>query len=111
MSLDETIYEVLGGSTAPIRHDLAGVELVLQSVHVALSTRVGTVPLHRDWGTEQTFLDDPMPEAMAKIQTEVFDVIQRHCPRVEIEEILFDGEAMAGRLIPKVRVTINDTAE
>lgn len=108
---DDTLYEVIGGSAGEIRHDAKGLELILQSVRVALTTRVGTVPLHRDWGTRMDFLDSPMGDAMAQIQTDVFDVLEELVPAVELDEIKFEGDAMEGRLVPVAVVRIRGEDE
>lgn len=88
-----------------------GVPAILQCVRTILSTVKGSVPLDRDFGVSATFLDNPLPEAMAAYTGEVVDEVERQEPRVVVTQVEFQarvGEAMDGRLYPVVRVKIKE---
>lgn len=80
---------------------------ILQNIRILLSTRQGTVPLYREFGLKQQFLDKPMPVAKAMMYTEIHDAVMRFEPRAEVVGISFTEDAETpGRLIPAVEVEI-----
>lgn len=85
----------------------AGVVEVVQNIRTILTTRKGTVPLDREFGVSFTFLDDPLPSAIAQIQREVFEAVRKYEKRAVIKEISLDKDPLAGRLVPKVRIEVN----
>lgn len=95
--------------------DLADIDLntsntvteVLQNVATILSTRKGSVPLLRDFGLSQDFLDRPIEVAKTMIFAEVKEAIDLYEPRAEIVEMTFESDAQTGRLIPVVEVDIH----
>ena len=85
------------------------VEEILQNVRTILATRIGTVPLHRDFGISWEMLDRPLPVAKMLLQVAVIDAISEFEPRAEVKSVEFEGDAvdaMEGRLTPKVIISI-----
>ncbi len=80
---------------------------ILQNVRMILSTRIGTVPLDRDFGISWEMVDQPIDVAKLLIQAQVIEAIQQYEPRAEVTKVDFDAsDAMEGRLSPKVTVSI-----
>lgn len=87
------------------------VEEVLQNIAMIITTPKFTVPLDRDFGLSQRFIDKPLPVAQSILVAEVMDVIEKYEPRAEIKNITFtqsQEESQAGKLIPRVEVDIID---
>jgi uncharacterized protein len=79
---------------------------IAQNVVTLLRTEIFTVPLDRSIGVDFEFLDLPMPVSMMQMQAEVFQKIQRFEPRVNPEDIRFEGDAAAGHVVANVRLQI-----
>ena len=91
-----------------------GLADIAQCLRVIATTRVGTVPLDRAFGTSWDWIDRPEPVAMAKYRAELIDAIRKWEPRVEVLGISFrrdESAAMAGRLIPVVRMRLAEGVE
>ena len=85
------------------------VEEILQNVSTILSTVAGSVPLNRNFGINSTFIDAPMPRAMARASIMALESIQEFEPRVEVVEIDFaPSENQLGGLEPRIVVRILD---
>lgn len=81
---------------------------VIQNVRTILGTLVGTVPLDREFGTEWSYVDAPLPVAQARIQQDVIAKIRRYEPRAVIVSILVNANnANDGQLTPTVRIRID----
>lgn len=88
------------------------VAAVLQQVAVLLTTKQGTVPLFREFGLPQNFLDKPVNVAKPLLYLEVKEAIERFVPQVELVNIEFKAdEARPGRIVPIVEVRVKDEAE
>ena len=84
---------------------------ILQNVRTILTTHVGTVPLHRDFGISWEHIDKPYPVAKQLMMVEVIEAIEKFEPRAKVESVEFDEStesAMEGLLKPRVIVTIGD---
>lgn len=86
-------------------------EEILQNVKFLLSTPKFTVPLDRDFGLAQRFIDKPLPVAESLFRAEILDAIEKYEPRVEVENVTFEQGDTPGMLIPRVEVNIVDAAE
>lgn len=83
------------------------VERILQNVAVIICSRMGDVPLMRDFGLSMDFLDRPHPAAKALIYQEVREAVSLYEPRAEVVDVEFDAAAAKiGLLIPIVEVNI-----
>ena len=82
---------------------------VIQNIALLLSTRKGTVPLYRDFGLSQSFVDKPMQIAKPLIISEIADAILNYEPRASLVGVTFDiDNSVPGKLIPTVEVEINE---
>lgn len=80
---------------------------VLQNVAMILVTRKGTIPLYRDFGLSQDFLDRPIEAAMPLLVSEIKEAVETYEPRAEVEDVSFTSDPdCPGRLIPTVEVII-----
>lgn len=86
-------------------------EEILQNVRFLLSTPKFTVPLDRDFGLSQRFIDKPLPVAESLFRAEILDAIEKYEPRVEVENVTFEQGDTPGMLIPQVEVNIVDGNE
>lgn len=101
------------GQPAAVVVGASGVEEILQNVRTILTTIRGTVPLDRTFGVPITFLDRPLPEAMAEYTGAAIDEIETREPRCTVVRVDFQprqAEAMDGRLYPVVRIAIRGEA-
>ena len=80
---------------------------VLQNVAMILKTRQGTVPLYRDFGLPQKFLDKPQNVAEPMLIAEVKEAIEDFEPRATFIGVEFERN-MDGTLKPVVEVEINE---
>lgn len=86
-------------------------EEILQNLSMLLSTPKFTVPLDRDFGLSQRFVDKPLPVAEALFVSEILDAIEKYEPRVEVDGVTFEQGDTPGMLIPRVEVNILDDTE
>lgn len=84
------------------------VEEILQNVAIIITTSKFSVPLNRDLGLSQRFIDMPLPVAKAILISEIHDAIEKYEPRASIGEITFKGDELNGKLVPIVEVIINN---
>ncbi len=88
-----------------------GVASKLQQVRMVLTTIKGTVPLDRTFGLSMTFLDRPLPHAMAEYTGEAIAEVQAQVPGVTVEKVDFTPDtvgAVDGRLYPVVTLSIQE---
>lgn len=89
-------------------------EEILQNVRTILSTRVGTVPLHRDFGISWEHVDKPLPVAQALMRSAIIEAIEEFEPRATVDSVEFEesiDDAMCGITRPRVIVSIGDDEE
>lgn len=89
-------------------------EEILQNVRTILTTCVGSVPLHRDFGISWEHIDKPLPVARSLMQSAVIDAIEQFEPRATVESVTFEestDDAMAGITRPCVIVSIGTDEE
>ena len=86
---------------------------ILQNVRMILTTRIGSVPLARDFGLSWEHIDQPINVARALMQSTIIDAVERFEPRVLVKAVAFDEtseDAMEGLLKPKVTISIKGEA-
>lgn len=82
---------------------------VLQNIAILLATRQGTIPLYRDFGLPQRFLDKPMAIAGSLLCLEVKEAVEEWEPRAEVVSVSFEADIeKPGRLLPRVEVKIKN---
>lgn len=82
---------------------------ILQNVRTILMTRIGTVPLHRDFGVSWEPIDKPYPVAKALMQATLTEAIESFEPRAKVQKVTFAedvDDVMEGLLRPQVVVSI-----
>lgn len=82
---------------------------IAQNVRTILTTQKYTVPLNRNFGLNNTLVDDAIPATKAKLTAEIIAAIQKYEQRVEVLKVTFTGDAANGILRPKVQVKIVGT--
>lgn len=80
---------------------------IYQNVRCILSTPKGSVPLDRNFGISAQIVDAPIARAKAILSSEIVEAIETYEPRAAVEEITFQAD-MDGKLMPKVRISINE---
>ncbi len=68
------------------------------------STRVGTMPLARDFGLNMDFLDRPSEVAKSLFVAEIVEKTSKFVPEVKVQQVSFTKGEL-GELIPKVVIT------
>lgn len=80
---------------------------VLQNIALVLRTPKGSVPMYREFGLSQTFLDKPMPVAKVMMISALKEAIERWEPRAGFVGVTFSANASnPGELDPTVEVKI-----
>ena len=90
------------------------VEEILQNVRTILLTRLGSVPLDRDFGLSWEHIDKPVHIAQALTRAEIIEAIEKEEPRAVIESVEFEEtaeDAMEGLSRPRVIVSIGEDNE
>lgn len=82
------------------------VEEILQNIKMILITPKYSVPLDRNFGTSQSYIDKPINIAKAMIIAEIYNAIEEFEDRVEIVNIDFKEQGEIGKLIPILEVSI-----
>ena len=87
--------------------EMETVASVLQNIAIILKTPKGSVPMYREFGLSQSFLDRPMPVARNMLKVAVREAIERWEPRAEVVDVVFTGNASnPGELNPRGEVKI-----
>lgn len=97
------------------RSGLANIKCCMETI---AATKVGSVPLRRDFGTNWDWVDMPLQASMARYRAALIEAIEKHEPRVEVTKISFKADTSAasdvtsaasnGRLIPIVKFKIKE---
>lgn len=84
------------------------VKSVIQNIAVILSTPKGSVPMNREFGVDQSFVDKPQPIAEVAMIAPVTEAIHRWESRATVLNVYPAADpTQPGRLIPMVEVDIN----
>ena len=103
-------YTVSAADVGKLRlNETDTVRSVLQNVAVILATPKGTVPLYRDFGVNQEYLDLPMPVAKVRMISEIREAVETWEPRATVAGVRFSAaDAGKGILNPLVEVEVNE---
>ncbi len=82
------------------------IQEIVQNVSVIISTPKFTIPLDRNFGTNQSFIDKPIEIAKTLIIAEIYKAVGEYEPRVEVENITFSQDNTNGILSPILEVNI-----
>jgi len=101
-------YSVSAADLGNIRlNEPETVNAVLQNIALILATPKGSVPMYRDFGLSQEFLDKPIPVARAMLVAEIPEAIELWEPRASVSDISFSQDALEpGKLVPNLLVEI-----
>lgn len=91
-----------------INFGATGVDEVLQNVAFILATSLMSCPLDREFGWDSN-IDKPIDIAKLMVMAQITEAITNFEPRAEIVSIEVSSDAMKGKLIPKVKVKINES--
>lgn len=84
------------------------VQEVLRNVAIILATPKGSVPLYRDFGLDNSFLDKPLPVARNMAVAPVREAIETWEPRAAYKDMTLSGDpANPGKLTFTVEVEIH----
>lgn len=83
-------------------------EEVIQNVRIILSSPAYTVPYDRSFAITGEYLDNPIQLNKALSSADIVQAIKSREPRAEVRNILFEGNALEGKLKPIVRILINE---
>lgn len=101
------IYKVSAANLKTLQlNDQDPIASVLQNVAVILATPKGSVPMYRDFGLPQDFVDRPATVAKPMICAAVKEAIEAYEPRAQILNVSFSENHASGQLIPIVEVEI-----
>lgn len=100
---------ILGTSSGAVNFAPSTVaDEIIQNVRTILATVQNSVPLHRDFGVDASYIDKPVNQAMPMANAAIFDAVNEYEPRCEITKIEWEN-GNDGVIQPKVSVKINET--
>ncbi|MFC3802798.1 lysozyme [Cohnella sp. GCM10012308] len=100
--------------TQPSKIDFAPATVaaeVAQNIRTILTTPIGSAPLARSIGIDNTMIDEAPAIAEARLVAEITAAIAAQEPRAVVSEVLINGDptaALAGRLPAIVRYSLAD---
>lgn len=81
---------------------------VLQNIKMIIENPKFSVPLNRDFGLAQEFLDKPLQAAQAMLVADVIEAVDKYEPRAEIKSVILKRGEKPGRYVPILEVEIHD---
>jgi phage baseplate assembly protein W len=84
-----------------VRGEIPEAEEILRCIRNLIMTPVGTVPLDRDFGIDQSILGLPIDTAQSLLAVEIIDKVERYEPRVSVSEVELTAN-IDGQIIAKV---------
>lgn len=106
-------YEFIA-APAPLVIGATGLEGLHQCLRIIITTLIYSVPLDRGFASTGSFIDAPLPYAVAQRLAELTEAIEKYEPRVKIIHIrLTEPEAkledlMEGRVFPVIRFELKE---
>lgn len=106
-------YELIA-APAPVILGATGLEGLEQCLRIIVTTVVYSVPLDRAFAHTGSFVDAPMPYAVARRLADLIEAIEKYEPRVKVISLsLADEEAsqddlMDGRVFPVIRYELRE---
>jgi Bacteriophage baseplate protein W len=86
--------------------DSTGTKEVLHNIVAIITTEIGTVPLDRNFGLDDSIIDLPINLAIPFMRQEIFLKVRHYEPRAQIHSIRFEGDPAQGTLKPILSVSI-----
>ena len=84
-----------------VRGEIPVTEEILRCIRNLIMTPVGTVPLDRDFGIDQSILGLPIDAAQSLLAVEIIDKVDRYEPRVSVTEVELTA-TIDGKITAKV---------
>ena len=84
-----------------VRGEIPEAEEILRCIRNLIMTPVGTVPLDRDFGIDQSILGLPIDAAQSLLAVEIIDKVDRYEPRVSVTEVELTA-TIDGKITAKV---------
>ena len=84
-----------------VRGEIPVAEEILRCIRNLIMTPVGTVPLDRDFGIDQSILGLPIDAAQSLLAVEIIDKVERYVPRVSVTEVELTA-TIDGKITAKV---------
>jgi phage baseplate assembly protein W len=88
-----------------------GMDDVMQCIRYIVRTTVFSVPLDRSFASDGSYIDAPVPHAVAARMAALTEAVERREPRVRVTSIRFAPrveEALDGRLFPVIRFRLRE---
>ncbi len=70
---------------------------ILQNLSILLATRKGTVPMYRDFGIDQSFIDKPQSVVQALALIAVTDAVEKYEPRAKVVGVSVGHDGVSGK--------------
>lgn len=102
---------------APIIIGATGLESLHQALRIIVTTLIYSVPLDRGFATTGSFIDSPLPHAVARRLADLTEAIEKYEPRVKIISLrLTESDAKLedlaeGRVFPIIRFELKEGVE
>jgi uncharacterized protein len=91
-----------------IDYGATGVKEILQNVSFILSTLVYSCPMDREFGWTPD-IDSPIQLSRATNAAQIIQAIQDDEPRVIVDEVLLEGDALNGETKAIIRVVLDES--
>ena len=79
---------------------------VLQNLALLLATKKGTIPMYREYGLSQEFLDKPYEIAKVLLLSEVTEAVEKFEPRATVINVDFEKSDITGKTSVRLEVEI-----
>jgi phage baseplate assembly protein W len=99
---------------APLAIGATGLDGLLQCLRIIVTTLVWSVPLDRKFAATGSYIDAPLPYAVAQRLAELTEAIERYEPRVKVISLRLTDPAakledlMEGRVFPVINFQVRD---
>lgn len=82
-------------------------EEILQNVRTIILTELGSVPMFREFGTDNNLIDQPLAVAQNKLTANIAKAILKWEPRARLKKIRWQkSDAADGQLKPLITISI-----
>lgn len=99
---------------APLVIGATGLAGLQQCLRIIVTTLIYSVPLDRGFAVTGSFIDAPLPHAVAQHLADLTEAIEKYEPRVKIKSIGLTGPAdkledlIEGRIFPTIRFELKN---
>lgn len=89
-------------------HPTSKLEEVFQNVNTIVGTIAGTVPLAREFGIDDKYIDSPTLAMKTKLIAEIKEKVEAYEPRAQVLEVNYGSELMDGIVRPVIKIRVNE---